>query len=372
MAEPLVAKAWTFTQLSNKRPARTLQGWNAPFGRPRQGAIINAGVSIRRSITYYADTDNGPTPPTIHAFGTEPKPFELHGRWMDRTNAVQNFVRQAQRDWVDFVSDKDLVSARWGDILSYIIFIHDIDLHFESETEIVWSLKADVVRDDQAPVAIKPFPLKAPKDFASDLSKYEATILTPVPPTVRALLGDLTDRIDAVVATIKAPFGEVYDTAIALGDFGTALTSDLVKLATSLQVMKTGLVTLRDMTEFAIARLTFIGQEAIPQFRAADAVGPLGMFSGPDQIDFASTKIQRDLEMANLLALIADMLGAIQNAQRGKAVVAHSAQIGDTWESIATQKFGGPGGARAIKDMNGIRYGQRPQPGKVYQVPRKA
>jgi hypothetical protein len=376
-----IAKPWTFSQASQKRPDMTLSGSAAPFGRPRQGALVNAGVTIRRSITRYPDGNTGPSMPTVHAFGVEPKSFEIHGRWMDRSLGAPGLVRQMQRQWVDFISDKDLVSARWGDILSYVIFIHDIDLHFESEFEIVWSLKADVLRDDQASVPDVPAPTKTPADYAKNLSDKVAPFVNNnlVPPNLRSFLGTLSDQIDLVVASIQAPFAAVYSTATAIGDFETALSSDLVKMASGLQTVKSGVLALRDMSEFALAQLEVASQQnADLVLAAAQAVGygptvqtfANGLLSGPDQINLAAQKAQQDLDAENLLLLIADMQNDIRSAQRGDTASAYAAQTGDTWESIATRAYGGPGSARSIRSMNGIRYGERPQPGKIYQLPR--
>lgn len=368
------AKPWVFSQLSHKpkRDDITLLGWNAPFGRPRQGAIVNAGVQIRRSITYYTDGDSGPTAPTVHAFGTEPKSFELHGRWMDRVAGAERFVRKKRREWVDFVQDKDLVSARWGDILSYVIFIHDIDLHFESEFEIVWKLTADVIRDDQSPVIIAPLPVTTPIDFATQIAEASQAVLhSPVPPNIRSLLGELSDQIDDVISAMQEPFAAIYDTALAIADFENALSTDLVKMASGLQTVKTSILALRDMTELAISRFQLVNDQTEALLISAESPNFLhGLLSGPDQIELATNKLANDRDMLNLLALIADMQTSIAQAQRGQVSTAIAAQDGDTWESIATRSFGGPGAARSIKDMNGVRYGQRPQPGKTYHIPK--
>jgi hypothetical protein len=374
----VIIKPWTFAQLGGPKKITTLTGWDAPFGRPRQGPIVNAGISIRRSVTYYTDTA-GATPPTVHAIGTEPKSWELHGRWMDSSgsgpggigkiaNTGTGRARELQRYWSDFVSDKQLVRAKWGDILSYVIFIHDLDLHYESETHLTWKLTADVIKDDQAPVPKHSKPSQTPIDFADSLrSELAASVFNGKTFTsIGALLGELSDTIGLLVGGLQAPFAAVYDTALALSDFETALSSDLGKMASGLQTIKTSVLALQDATELALSRVALLDLET-----SNFDWGPVGLLSGEDQVDLAASKIDSDLAIDNVLALIADMQAEIARAQRGTTTTAQSAQDGDTWESLSTRAFGGPSGARAIKDANGVRYGQRPQPGKLYKIPRQ-
>jgi len=359
-----VAKPWTFAQLSGDQTVLTLSGWQAPFGRPRQGTIVNTGVTVRRTVTYYPDGNAGPTPPTVHSFGLEPKPLELHGRWMDRAIGVLNGARQLQQQWRQFVSAKQLVRAKWGDILSYIIFIHDIDLQFESEAHIVWKLTADVIKDEQATVVTFTAPKKTPADFSSDLQSMLAasTLQTPIPLTLRGFLGSITDQLDLLVSAINTPAQVIFSVCSAIGDFETALSSDLVVLGSGLQTMKTGILNLRDMTEVAMSEAEILNLETVDL--------PNGLFSASDVVTMRANKIQQDKETENILALISDMQNEIALAQRGQSLAAHMGQDGDTWEKIASNVYGDPSAARAIKDMNAVRYGQRVQAGRVYQLPR--
>ena len=69
----MTSPVWTFQQLSDPKTTLTLPGWQAPFGRPRNGAIFNAGLKINKQRTNYPGVN---VPPTIHKFGTELKPIE--------------------------------------------------------------------------------------------------------------------------------------------------------------------------------------------------------------------------------------------------------------------------------------------------------
>ena len=361
------AKSWTFTQLGGDQTTLTLNGWQAPFGRARQGTIVNAGVAIRRTITYYPDLPDGPVDPTIHVFGTEPKPMELHGRWMDRAIGVANGARQMRESWRDFILGKQQVRAKWGDILSYIIFIHDLDLNFEAEAHIAWKMTADVIRDEQAPVHAADVPIKTPIDFADELAAALALWIKPEAPkpffTLRGFLGQISDTIDDFVSFINTPFQIVFDVASTISDFETALSSDLVTMSSGLQTLQTGILNLRDSTDLAMAEMDILNERTVDL--------PTGMFSAPDVVSARAEKIQQDRDAANALALIAEMQAEIARAQRGSAQVAHQAQDGDTWESISTQRYGSPSGAAKIRSANAIRDGQVPQPGKSYVIPKQ-
>lgn len=361
------AKSWTFSQLGGPQTTLTLNGWQAPFGRPRQGTIVNAGVSIRRTVTYYPDADGGPVAPTIHVFGTEPKSVELHGRWMDRAIGVANGARQMRESWRDFILGKQQVRAKWGDILSFIVFIHDLDLNFEAESHIAWKMTMDVILDEQAPARARDVPVKTPIDFANELGALLAQWIKPDAPkpffTLRGFLGQVSDTIDSIVQLINSPFQVVFDIASTISDFESALSSDLVTMTSGLQLLKTSVLNLRDMTELAMADMLLLNERTVDL--------PVGVFSAPDVVAARATKIEQDRDFANVLALIADMQAEIARAQRGRALTAHQAQDGDTWESISTLKYGSPSGANTIRGANAVRYGQRAQAGKVYIVPKQ-
>src|ERR1700743_1639738 len=119
MADPMI---WKFVQIGGTATPLTLAGWNAPFGRERRGAVVEMGVHTpTRSTTF----DDGTR--TVHAFGYEGKPFELKGRWMDAAMVVPGGAQKFAREWKSFVEARKLVRATWGDILSYQIFIEDLE-----------------------------------------------------------------------------------------------------------------------------------------------------------------------------------------------------------------------------------------------------
>jgi hypothetical protein len=358
------AQPWIFTQLGGDKLELQLTGWQAPFGRARQGTIVNAGLSIRHQKTYYASPL---TPPTVHLFGEEPKPFEIHGRWMDFAIGITDGAKTFAKRWKDFVSDQQVVRAKWGNILSYQLVITDIDLDFESERDIAWALKGEVIVDEAATVAPTVQAVKTPSSIA-DQMLVQFTAANPKPPlagtNILALLPEISDAIDTVVSTINAPFALVYNIATSISDFETALSTDLVKLGSGLQEVKTGLFAIRDTTDMMVSSMIALNQETLDL--------PNGIFTSTDQEQAIAAKIASDNAVRNFMALLSEMQNQIDRATRGTTDTTVQAQDGDTWESIATRMLGGPQGARSIKDMNGVRYGTKPVPGRVYHIPQSA
>lgn len=359
-----IPKTWTFDQLGGDQKQLVLNGWQAPFGRPRLGAIVDAGVSIRRVLVSYP----GNVQPTVHSFGRLGEPWELSGRWMDAAIGLKDGAKALVRTWKDFVEDEQEVRAKWGDILSYVIFIHKMELKFESEAHVAWKLSADVLIDEQGTVTLEDKPVKAPFDVAGDMRKqlaianpYSAPAFT----NILALLPGIADEIDTIVSAINSPFAAVYNVCSQLSDFTTALSSDLVKIGSGLQTVQTGLYALQDSTDYLVSSAALANAELVASTGDPSHV----LFSGPDIIALTVAKATADAATTNFLALISDMQNLIDATTRGSVGSAHAAQQGDTWESIATLTGGGPDGARAIRAMNGVRFGAQPIPGTVYQIP---
>lgn len=365
MAQP---KPWTFVQIGGDRKNLQLTGWSAPFGRPRHGAIVNAGVKLRQSTTYYP----GRVEPTVHVFGTAQKPLEMHGRWMDQAMGIVNGAQLAARAWKDFVEDGQIVLASWGKILQYRIVIEDLDIEWESEAECAWTLKCVSLADQSEsitpsiPAALHPFDMA--NAMKGELTTATAVASTPSLSSVLGMLSEISDEIDSIISIINTPFAIVYQIASALSDFTSALSTDLTKLTGGLQEVKTGLLGLFDATDLLSARANAMQD----QFASATTLGAQPIFSAADLSNLQGTKTSSDLAILNFLALMADMLNAIDGVMRGKATTAVVAQLGDTWEAIALRTMGGVDGARAIKDMNGIRGGAQPIAGKKYTIPSSA
>src|SRR6185312_8039217 len=294
MPQPL---QWSFSQIGGTRAPLTLYGWQAPFGRPRRGTVVNMGLTVRKQVTYYPGKN---TPPTVHAFATEGKPFELHGRWMDQAIGALGGAQKMVRDWKDFIADQVEVRAKWGDILSYRIFVHDFDAELESDAELSWKLQAIVLVDEAAPVVQFDVASKAPSDYASQADTLFDHAKAPFTShgNLLAVLPEISDLFDAIVSVINAPFAAVFDTCASLSDFETALSSDLSRITSGLHTVRTGILELRDASSLFVART-----QELPQQESVTG----SIFSAPDILSLTADKATADVATANLLALIADM-----------------------------------------------------------------
>lgn len=356
---------WTFTQLGPPKTQLVLQGYNAPFGRPRQGPVVNVGLKVRETRTDYP---GNALIPTIHSFGVMGKPFKLHGRWMDWAMSQQGGAQYMRRTWSDFVSAQIPVRAAWGDVLSYQIFIHDIDLDFESAAELVWAIDAHMLLDEASfTSAGAPLPVAQaqPFDVASDLKTLMSQTTLPFQ-TFTSLL-DLTgiaDALSSIEGLINTPFALVYDALSQLSSFETALQSDLYGIDNGCHAMQSGL-----------AQLIFTTDELVAQVRALN--NPPGnvlttaesLFSGLVMTSLCQAKVASDQAAQNLAFLVASLRRTIQLTTRGKTSRAYVGSDGDTWEQIGLNLLGSVDGARAIKSLNGIRYGEGVVAGRRYQIP---
>ncbi|MDE2040688.1 MAG: hypothetical protein KGO96_14235 [Elusimicrobia bacterium] len=358
---------WSFAQLGGPQKTCILQGWQAPFGRARHGHIVNAGVITRRSTTAYPGQN---IPKTVHVFGDEPKPFDIHGRWMDFAMGAPGAAAAFRAFWRDFQLDHQIVRASWGNILSYQIFIYDTDFRFESTGDLEWEIHADVLVDENtAKPDVVYLPTKTPLDMATTMrallnasNPFTATSYN----SLRAFLGSVSDLIDTAAAAINAPFAYVYDICSTISDFETAVSSDLGKLGAGLVAMRTGLINLRWSTDLLFSSATYANT---PDALAVSDLRGSSFVPANTILEFANDKQSSDAAIDNLLLLIQSMQQAIATVSRGTTSSAYIAQTGDTWEAISFRKFGSADGANAIRDLNGVRYGAPPVPGTRYQIP---
>lgn len=355
---------WKFTQLGGARNSLQLTGWSAPFGRARKSAIFNGGVHVGTQTTTFADGTR-----TVHTFGVEGKPFEIKGRWMDAAMGIQGGAQKAAQDWKTFVSQRQEVRVAWGDIISYRMLIEDLDLDFESETHVAWTMKAIVLSDDSSTVPVQPLPVRSPSANVAALEIFMLDTREPfrvaTSTSLSGILNEVSDAIDSLVTSMNAPFAAIANTAAALTSFESALSADLQKMGGGLQSLRTSVLEMRDLNELLVSRTVLQSGEL--GLAVADVQG--GLFSGPDVLALSAAKASADVSTSNMLALIAQMQNDIDRRLRGTASTAHAAQDGDTWEKIGLRALGSAEAGRAVRAMNGIRSGSRPKPGRKYTVP---
>lgn len=367
--------AWTFAQQGSATVGlapKTLRltGWSQPFGRPRQGPIVDAGIEIRRQITYFPGRG---VEPLINAMGQSYPPWDLHGRWMDQAMGAQGLAQTTALAWKDFVADSQIVLASWNNIIAYRIFIRKLTLEVESPAEIVWKIHADVLSDlSQAPpVTISP--VRTPLDLSSQMGPLinQASMQDPLGNilnavnTALALLPAASDAFLLATSALLTPFLVVEAITQSVSDFASATSTDLQRMAGSLSAMQTAVQNVRSVNDSIVG-----GAVALQaQYSTSTLLGGQPIFSSPDVISLQSAKIQADIATTTLLALIADMNLLIQSFTRGDVTSIYTAGQSDTWESIALVQLGSVDGAQAIKSLNGIQYGAQPVAGRRYQMP---
>ena len=365
---------WTFTRLNpvqtDTAPVTlTLGGWSAPFGRPRNGHILNAGIEQRYQRTDYPGRNLNPT---IHNFGSKLKPVEMHGRWMDKTIPQQFGAQQYVANWKAFVSAGSIVRMSWGNVLSYQVFLHDIDLEYESQAEVAWKLKAEVLVDEQQAISTIVTPTSTPFDIANQMNQLMTNLGGGLSGafhsfgTLLGMLNGIQDQLTILKGQIDAPFAAIYNTCSALTSFESAVSSDLTGLLSGVTAMQTGILNLRQETDFLLSSSVLLNS---PTEVALNGVSG-GILTGADVAELVIQKQQNDAAMANMLALLGVMQAQIDMQRRGTPTTAYIAQTGDTWESIGERIMGSADLGRSIRSMNGIRYGVMPQAGASYSIPK--
>jgi hypothetical protein len=360
-------RLWSFTPLGGSATADplTLSGWQAPFGRARSGALFNAGLSVRHVTTYYPGAH---AQPTVHTFGAVLKPFEIHGRWMDQAIGTLGGAIALMKKFQDLIALQQIVRAAWGELLSYKIFVHDFDAHLEDEQTVVWELKADTLQDESKPTIVRDTPAQNPSDMSAEIQSLLATVHPYSDASyvsLQGLLGQVTDRLTLLVSATNQPAADIVGICDAISDFETAVSSDLGKLASSAQLLRTCALNIRDTNEFVAAQAMQDELEVEAQF------GP-GLFSGPDWTHITADNLDADAADISLQALLAEVQNQIDRVQLGQPDTSVVAQAGDTFEGLAQAQYGSAGGARAIKGSNAVRYGERPIPGRIYKLPKRA
>ncbi len=340
---------WTFKQLEGRpseSPRKTLEldGWNAPFGRPRQGEVIKEIIRSRIQTTRYP----GSNVQTRHAFGTNWEPTEMHGRWM--TKAGGKLAGELADDWIAFVQDERTCRISWGPIVSFVGYIEELELGRESEHEISWRMKLQIDRRDDMKKRSAPPAFRASEDDIRQINNWMAFSKKLQEPALPDMSTDFLDALDQLAALLNAPAAEMNKLAGRFDDLEKASYA-------TLQHFKGAVTGVRDAVLAFRETVLFAAIDSVMLVRSAES-------------DIAWVKYQLDLDHQTLL--IQDQLNLLARqaelAQRNEVSVFVVAREGDTWESISTRASGSPAKAGAIRQLNGIRYGEKPVIGESYLV----
>lgn len=363
-------QSWTFKQEGPNPKTLQLTGWSMPFGRPRQGPIVDRGIQIRRSITYIAGKG---VEPIINSMGSSPPPWVLHGRWMDQGGGFAGYCQQTIRNWNDFISDERPVIASWASVLGYRVFIHQLKAEMESQAECAWTLYADALSDLSVAPSIGPDVVNAPFDLAAQMraAMPKATLQKPgggfldTLSGALAMLPEIATQLALLVSAINTPFLIVYSTASQMADFVTSVSTDLSRLAGGISAVQAGLLEFQAATDLLCARMASLQT----QYSTQPVLGAQPLFSAGDVVNMTAAKIDADIASQAILAVMADMQAQIDTIVRGNPTTIVTAQTGDTWESIAARTLGSVDAAQTIRDLNNVLGGAKPVPGRKYQVP---
>lgn len=346
-----MGKEWRFTQLGGPRRVLTLTGSSAPHGRPRQRAVVTNGIKLRRSRTFYPDGGN--KPPTTHIFGTEWKDWVLEGRFSDRHLGAGGTLA-AIRQWQQMVIDAQPVEVLWGDVFAVEGIVDVFDPGNESEFECTYSITLLVDKQVLEGLFIDFEIPRYPTVLCQALqAELDANVLNPPElPHAGDLKPDFLDTLEELVSDINELSASLLTIAADIDAYADATVDQLERLRAGVVQVRTAVNRLRNTYD------TTLNDTALLAADAADS-----------QALFTASRMSTDVSTLRILAILDEMDREAQLSQRGRTLSMYIAQLGDTWESIATAYFGGPDSAGVIRDANGIKYGALPIPGHSYQVP---
>lgn len=341
---------WTFLQTEGPQSARKqleLDGWNAPFGRPRQEPVIREVIKSRIQTTRYP----GSSKQTRHAFGTNWESIDLKGRWMTKANTSGKTANEVAEDWTDFVKDERSCRIAWGFIVSYTGYIEELELARESEHEIAWRMKIEIDNRDDVSIKNKQLSFAPPADDnIAFLASWRNTGIKQLEPAIPDMSPDFLESLDNLAAALNQPSAEFNKLAGRFGDLEKATYSTLQHFRGAVTGFRTAVLNIRETVLNADI-------DTVMLVRTADS-------------DLAWLKYQLDLDYQTYLVM--DQLNQLDR----KAELAEKQEVskfvtaiqGDTWESISIRATGGPDKAGEIRQINGIRYGYLPLVGTSYLV----
>ncbi len=342
---------WKFEQTGSNPKTLTLEGYSAPFGRPRQKAVCEEEFGVRVQTVRYPGNDG---PPTRHLLGTKwTDEFQLTGRWMDRKLGGAGLANLKVDEWQRFIAEQKNLRISWGDIVSYTGMIEKIKIGRESPSEVVWTLYI-LIDEREGFRETRPLP---PRNFASKKRDYDLAASNFVSTsklqfnTHRDWSPDLLDVMDSTLSSL-ASFSASLNKAVRQFDNITSATSaSLQRLRMSIHGVKTAFINyMHTIDNVVIDTALFIRQSE-------------------SDINWFAYKQDQNVQASVILGILADMDREAEIAERGRSRTTYTGRNGDSWEMVGVQFFGDPDGADLIRQANGVRYGELPTSGRIYQIP---
>lgn len=356
-----VAK-WVFQQLSGERRRIELEGWDAPFGRPRQGAVVEDGVALRHNPVYY----DGNPEPTVHIFGDKNEDIELNGRFRDRYGG-RNSAQALAEQFKAFTRDGQLAHITWGDTISLRAFITSFTPGRESRGEIEWRMSLLVVSDDLAERRPDPPLRQLPADHTDAIMAAMRKVWAASPDAPSA---DAPDRPETPKPPTKLPTS-VLDIIAGFTDMLGSFTASLANIAGQIESFERAAI--GEVRRFRAA-IRQIRTAALRLMRTYDSLEMhwLEVQDAEDELRLEEMRTESQEALAEMLAEVDVAAEAARRAELGQIQAVYVAVTGDTWESIARKFYGDPQQAASIRDANGVSSGVEPIEGEMYAIPRKA
>ncbi len=360
-----MSSSWEFTQLGVKgTKTLKLQGYNAPFGRPRKDPVLKELIKSRVQTTNYPGRSGRPT---RHSFGTNWEAMELKGRWMTKMMTGSDTARSVANDWSEFVADEMQIRMSWGNIVSYIGYIEELELSRESEHHIAWRMKILIDKNDDSPAAkanaLQNPPISTMVDGTFVLIEGLEKKLKATTPNLNT---DFLDQIDFAVRALNGPSAIINKLAGQISDVEKATFSTLGHFRGAIKGFEIAFVEFRNLI--------------------MDTQIDAGNFARSAESDIAWIQFQMDLDLHgnDILALMAAMDRKVELAQRQqftKVIRARQTPTfilpgdtretllfrGESWESLSIRATGTAQNASKIREANG--GGGHAIPGEVYLVP---
>lgn len=354
---PADSYPWTFTQLWSPTPGVAqkvlkLEGPNAPFGRPRKGAVAELEIELRETETHYPGNDV----PDHHIFGSKHAPLELNGRWMDSRIGTIGGARAKAKEVKAFVDDKVPLYGEWGGILGFQGLIVRLTLGFEDDAEVVWKMRIKVDKDDLMPVKSPPTVRTSMTNLVKQVTARFANVntrLVQIPPEI-TYQPNFLDRLHALISTANQASATVATFADSVDNFESALSADVATFRAGCNQYRTAVERMQ---------ITLGTAENDPAVQAATATA---------QSVYAALQAQNTDDLLAILAALATADLTAEILQKGTSGQTYTARQGDTWESIANVFLGDAAKADTLRQANAVRRGAQPSTGQTVHIPSSA
>lgn len=339
---------WTITQQAGPKKTLTLDGYAAPFGRPRQQAVAKEVIKVSIQSTKYPGSKG---PPTRHSFGSGWESMQLNGRWMTRWLPADQTAISVADDWTLFVRDEQPITLAWGNIVSYSGVIEELELGREGEHDIAW--KMTILVDKRDDIGTR-FDIRETVTVVQSTAFIDAFVNTSkqlAAPALPDMAPDFFEALDNAAGDLKRLTGQLSDLADTFSNIEKQSFSTVQSFLGVIANVQSALATLRVLVPTADI-------DAVLTVRRAESEVAWYQY----QLDF-------DNESLNALSILGDLQRSVELQAPTSNTKLITAQQGDSWERLATRAGIGPENAGKLREFNGIRYGSQPDVGTSYLVP---